>query len=62
MTKKRYVIKIILFILLILLGIFMFVFGEYDDSPGGQLIGVILVVGGIVGIIKNEKKSHETSK
>lgn len=29
--------------LLLPLGIFLFVFGEYDDSPGGMLIGVILV-------------------
>jgi len=49
--------KIILFILLILFGAFMFVYGGYDDSPGAQLLGLIAVVGGIVGIIKNRKKT-----
>ncbi|HLD30961.1 MAG TPA: hypothetical protein VJB41_02060 [Patescibacteria group bacterium] len=48
MNKK---IKIALSILAILLGIFMFIYGEYDDSPGGQLLGVLAVVGGIVGVI-----------
>ena len=34
----------------------MFVYGEYDDSPGGQLLGVILALGGIWGFIKISKK------
>jgi hypothetical protein len=34
----------------------MFVYGEFDDSPGGQLLGLIVVVIGIVGIIKSKKK------
>lgn len=42
--------------LAILFGIFMFVYGEYDDSPGAQLIGVILVIIGILGLIKSRKK------
>jgi hypothetical protein len=33
-------------------GVFMFIYGGYDDSPGGQLLGVVLAVGGIVGLIK----------
>jgi len=45
------------FVLAILFGIFMFVYGEYDDSPGGQLIGLIAVIIGIVGLIKNKKKT-----
>ena len=55
MMDKR--LKILSFILNILLGAFMFVFGEIDDSPGGQLIGLIAVVVGIVGIIKSKKKT-----
>jgi len=54
MNKK---IKIALSILAILLGIFMFIYGEYDDSPGGQLLGVLAVVGGIVGVINKRKIS-----
>ncbi|PIT88735.1 MAG: hypothetical protein COU29_00595 [Candidatus Magasanikbacteria bacterium CG10_big_fil_rev_8_21_14_0_10_36_32] len=44
-------------ILAILLGIFFIIFGEFDDSPGAQLLGVVLVVIGIVSIFKNNKKS-----
>ncbi|MFA6076552.1 MAG: hypothetical protein WC735_00580 [Candidatus Paceibacterota bacterium] len=51
-------IKIIGLIFAILFGIFMFVYGGYDDSPGGQGLGLVLVVIGIVGIIKNKKKSN----
>lgn len=35
----------------------MFVYGEFDDSPGGQLLGLVLCVIGIVGIIKSKKKT-----
>jgi LPXTG-motif cell wall-anchored protein len=41
---------------LIALGILMFVYGGYDDSPGAQLLGVAMVVGGIWGILKRKKK------
>ena len=34
----------------------MFVYGEIDDSPGGQLLGLIFAIVGIVGIIKKKKK------
>lgn len=50
-------IKIICFILAIPLGAFMFVYGEYDDSPGGQLLGLIIVIIGIVGLIKSRRKT-----
>jgi drug/metabolite transporter (DMT)-like permease len=49
--------KVLLFILAILFGVFIFVYGGYDDSPGAQLIGVIAVIIGIVGLIKRKKKS-----
>ena len=49
--------KIILFILGILFGVFMIVFGGYDDSPGAQGLGVLLVILGVYKIIKNKKKS-----
>ncbi|MFA5359515.1 MAG: hypothetical protein WC349_00940 [Patescibacteria group bacterium] len=34
----------------------MFVYGEYDDSPRAQLIGLLAIIIGIVGLIKNKKK------
>lgn len=33
---KKYYKKMLYFILAMLFGIFMFVYGEYDNSPGGQ--------------------------
>jgi len=37
----------------------MFVYGEYDDSPGGQLLGLLIVISGIVGIVNSKKKIQE---
>jgi len=56
MIKRKY-LKIILYSLLILFGMFLFVYGEYDDSPGAQLIGVIVAIVGIVSIIKIQRKN-----
>ena len=43
--------------LAIVLGVFFVVYGGYDDSPGGQLIGLVVVVVGIVGAYKSWKKN-----
>ena len=48
--------RILLSILAVLFGVFMFVYGGYDDSPGGQLLGLLLVIAGIVGLVKSRKK------
>lgn len=53
---KKY-FKIIGFILAIMFGIFVFVYGGYDDSPGAQLLGVVFFVVGVVGLIKFKKKA-----
>ncbi len=53
MNKSR----IILSILAILFGAFMFVYGGYDDSPGGQLLGLLVFIIGIVGVVKSKKKN-----
>lgn len=53
------------FILNMLLGAFMFVFGEADDSPGAQLLGLITFVIGIVGLItllRSKYSSNSTSE
>ena len=52
-------IKMPYFIFAILIGAFMFVYGEIDDSPGGQLMGLLAVIAGIVGIIKRKKKTSK---
>jgi len=49
-------LKITSYVLAILFGIFMFVYGGYDDSPGGQLLGALLFVFGVISILKNNKK------
>lgn len=49
--------KTVYFVLAILVGVFLFVYGGYDDSPGAQLIGVVFGAVGIVGLIKKRKKS-----
>lgn len=48
--------KLAFSILAILFGAFMFVYGGYDDSPGGQLLGFLLVVAGVTGVVKSKKK------
>jgi len=35
----------------------MFIYGGYDDSPGAQGLGLVLVIFGIVGAIKSKKKT-----
>jgi hypothetical protein len=49
-------LKLAGYTLLVLFGIFLFIYGEYDDSPGGQLLGALLALGGIVGIVRWKKK------
>lgn len=44
-------------IFLILFGIFIFIYGGYDDSPGAQGLGFIIVITGMVGIIKKRKNN-----
>lgn len=43
-------------ILAIMLGVFFIVFGEFDDSPGLQGIGLILIIAIIVVVVRNKKK------
>lgn len=54
MSKRRTIYSIFA----ILFGAFMFVYGGIDDSPGGQLLGVLAVIIGIVGVIKSKKKNY----
>lgn len=49
------------FVLNILLGAFMFVFGGADDSPGAQLLGLVVVVIGIVGLMTLMRDKHASS-
>ena len=51
--------KILFSILAILFGVFIFVFGGYDDSPGAQGLGLIAIIIGIVNLIKSKKKKSK---
>ena len=60
MNKSRIIysiLAILLGIFTISFGIFMIVYGEIDDSPGGQVIGLVIAIIGIVGIIRSKKKT-----
>ena len=50
-------IKILGFILALLFGAFMFVYGGIDDSPGGQLLGLLIIIISIIIMIKSRKKT-----
>jgi LPXTG-motif cell wall-anchored protein len=55
MAKSKQIIKPIALILLILFGVFIFFCGGYDDSPGAQLLGLVLVVIVLVFLLKKKK-------
>jgi len=48
--------KILYSILAIGFGVFMWIYGGYDDSPGAQGLGLLMVISGIVSAVKNRKK------
>lgn len=57
MNRSKYIIKISGFILLMLLGIFLFIYGGYDDSPGAQGLALVLFIFALVKLIKTIKSS-----
>lgn len=48
-------IKLALFVLIMAFGVFLFIYGGYDDSPGAQGLGALVFIAGILGIIKSQK-------
>lgn len=53
------IVKTLFSIIAIPLSVLMFVYAGIDDSPGGQLLGVIVGISGIVGIIKIIKEAKK---
>ena len=53
--KKFKILKILGFIGLIMFGVFFFIYGGYDDSPGAQGLAILIVIGGIYGLIRQRK-------
>ena len=52
-------IRLFGFVLAVLFGAFMFVYGEFDDSPGGQLLGLLAVIIGVAGLIRGKSKTSD---
>ena len=50
--------KYFVVILAIALGVAAIVYGGFDDSPGGQLLGVLLVVGAVVLGVRMVRRSR----
>ena len=53
MNKTRLALSIIA----ILFGVFLFVYGGYDDSPGAQLLGAVVCIAGLVGAVTSRDKT-----
>jgi len=53
MNKRRLLFSI----LTTAFGIFLIIFGEIDDSPGGQFLGLIAIIIGVAGALKSWKKN-----
>jgi hypothetical protein len=52
-------IKLLGFMVAILFGTFIVVYGGIDDSPGGQLLGLVAVIIGIVGVIRSVRRQPD---
>ncbi|MBI4118520.1 MAG: hypothetical protein HY455_03235 [Parcubacteria group bacterium] len=48
------IIKVTSFFLAILFGAFMVVYGGIDDSPGGQVLGLLVAIVGVVGVLRTK--------
>ena len=42
------------YIFLIPAGVFMFVYGGYDDSPGAQGLGVVIFLIGVINLVRTK--------
>lgn len=56
---KKYYLKTTISILTLVLGIFMFIYGGFDDSPGAQLLGFIMFAIGVYFLLFNNKKKQK---
>lgn len=49
------ILTIIGLLVLISLGVFLVVFGEGDDSPGAQFLGLVIAVSSLWGVVRTLK-------
>lgn len=54
--KMNAKVKLALALIAALIGVFLVWFGEIDDSPGGMLLGCMIVIIGIFGVVKVTRK------
>jgi hypothetical protein len=59
---KKYYWKIIYLTLALLFSVFMFIYGGYDDSPGAQLLGLIIFIISIIGLVRIRKKHYSIKR
>jgi len=59
MNIKNNILYWSLRVLILLFGAFLIVFGEKDDSPGAQMIGLVMIVTIIITAIKRIKKNSK---
>jgi hypothetical protein len=50
--------KYLAVILAIALGVAVIVYGGHDDSPGAQLIGVLLIVGAVAVVVRMVRRNR----
>lgn len=50
---NRYYLKLAIYIFLLIAGFFIFIYGGYDDSPGAQLLGLVIFLFALFKIIKD---------
>jgi hypothetical protein len=55
---KGYLMTYVVAVLAIAIGVAAVVAGEADDSPGLQLMGVVLVIGGIAVGVRTARRSR----
>jgi hypothetical protein len=48
------------YLLLIAFGVFAFVYGGYDDSPGAQLMGAMIVAASATGAVKRWRAAAQS--
>ena len=58
--KGGIVVKFLLAVPVIALGVAAVVFGEGDDSPGAQLLGVLIVAAAVVWLVRSVRRGHST--
>lgn len=60
--KTMRLVRKLIPVLVIAFGIFLFVYGERDDSPGAQGLGLIIATFAIVALVRRTKRTPTIQK